>query len=386
MTAKVGKGGKAKAPGGLPGVGDPAWVESLQRRLATWFTANARRLPWRENRDPYRIWVSETMLQQTTVAMVLPYFQRFLDAFPDVSALAAADEHEVLRLWEGLGYYRRARQLHRAARQIVAEHAGQFPRDYESARALPGIGRYTAGAVLSFAFDARLPILEANTIRAYARLLAYRDDPRSTAGQKRLWQVAEEWLPERGAGVFNHAVMELGSEICVPREPRCGECPVAALCPTRALGLQAEIPLAAKRAKPTDVREASVVVENEGRVLIFKRQEPERWAGLWDFPRFPLESESRKGVAQELATKVIAMTSVAIQRPRLLTTLRHGVTRFRITLDCYAASVKPAKRGSKLKVSPPRREVRWVRPDELDEYALSVTGRKLAKLIGERAK
>src|SRR5205823_5405848 len=177
----------------------------------------ARDLPWRRTRDLYAIWISEIMLQQTQVATVIPYFERFFTRFPDVAALAAADEHDVLQLWEGLGYYRRARQLHAAAKQIMAEHRGQFPISYDDVRLLPGIGRYTAGAILSIGLDQRLPILEANSVRVLSRLTAYRGDVNSVAGRQKLWEVAESILPQRDCGTFNQAVMELGSEICTPR-------------------------------------------------------------------------------------------------------------------------------------------------------------------------
>ena len=196
----------------------------------------------------------------------------------------------MLRLWEGLGYYRRARQLHLAARQIVAEHGGVFPRDPEAVRRLPGIGRYTAGAILSIAFDARQPILEANTTRLLCRLVAYRGDPASAPGQKLLWAAAEAVLPRRGVGRFNQALMELGSMVCVPRGPRCGECPVASLCRAHELGIEAQVP--ALKPKPPAIarREAAVVVRRGGRVLLVRCPEGQRWAGLWDFPRFAVQS------------------------------------------------------------------------------------------------
>lgn len=191
------------------------------RRLLAWFRRSARTLPWRGTRDPYRIWVSEIMLQQTQVVTVVAYYQRFLARFGDVYSLAAAPEVEVLRHWEGLGYYRRARQMHQAAQLVVERHDGQLPRDSHSLRALPGIGRYTAGAILSIAHDAGEPILEANTIRLLSRLAAYREDPTRGAGQKFLWSLAEQLLPRRQAGLFNQALMELGATICTPRAPRC---------------------------------------------------------------------------------------------------------------------------------------------------------------------
>ena len=184
------------------------------------------------------------MLQQTQVATVAEYFPRFLQAFPTVQALAAAPEEQVLRLWEGLGYYRRARQLHRAAGVIVAEHDGRFPRELQAVLQLPGIGRYTAGAITSIAFDARSPILEANTIRLLSRLLAYRGDLQQAAAQKKLWAFAEQLLPQRKTGAFNQALMELGSLVCSPRSPDCRQCPVMSLCPTFREGLQDVIPAA----------------------------------------------------------------------------------------------------------------------------------------------
>ncbi|MGI9427831.1 MAG: A/G-specific adenine glycosylase, partial [Bythopirellula sp.] len=209
---------------------DAKWKQTLRRRLLTWYSKHARDLPWRKSNNPYRVWVSEVMLQQTQVETVKPYFQRFMKAFPTVRKLALADEQHVLRLWEGLGYYRRARGLHAAARKIVSEHRGRFPRDVETLQTLPGIGRYTAGAIVSIAYDQRAPILEANTIRLLARLIGYRDDPTKTAGQKLLWQTAEEVLPRKDIARFNQALMELGSLVCKPANPICPECPLESLC------------------------------------------------------------------------------------------------------------------------------------------------------------
>ena len=212
------------------------WLRTFRGRLRSWYANKARDLPWRQTRDPYRIWVSEVMLQQTQVETVKPYFQRFLKAFPNVKRLAAAKEEEVLRLWEGLGYYRRGRQLHAAAVKIVDEHGGRFPREVPSLLALPGIGRYTAGAIASIAFDRRAPILEANTIRLHARLIGYRQDPAKSAGQKLLWEAAEDVLPRKEVARFNQALMELGSLVCTPRRPRCEQCPVSNLCAVFAAG------------------------------------------------------------------------------------------------------------------------------------------------------
>ncbi|MEM6798223.1 MAG: A/G-specific adenine glycosylase [Planctomycetota bacterium] len=347
------------------------WRRAVRRRLLAWYAKNARDLPWRRNRDPYRVWLSEVMLQQTQVETVKPYFARFTAAFPSVDDLAAADEQDVLKLWEGLGYYRRARGLHAAAQKIVAEHAGEFPVDLPTLQKLPGIGRYTAGAIRSIAFDLPAPILEANTIRLFTRLTAYGGNPTSSAGQKRLWAVAEELLPKKRVSEFNQALMELGSLVCTPKQPQCDACPVATLCEAKRQGAVESLQPTTKKLAFTEVREAAVVVWNKDRVLLRQCEEGERWAGLWDFPRFAVESEGPLFAQDEIATKVRELTGVECRLGPLLKTLKHGVTRFRITLDCYEAT----------RVGGRMREAKWVAVEALTDYPLSVTGRKLAKLL-----
>ncbi|HTU24154.1 MAG TPA: A/G-specific adenine glycosylase, partial [Pirellulales bacterium] len=287
---------------------DPKRLTALRRRLVAWYRRNRRDLPWRQTRDPYCVWISEIMLQQTQVATVIPYYERFLARFPNVRRLAAADEHEVLRHWEGLGYYRRARQLHRAARQIVAEHGGLFPTTPAAVAELAGIGRYTAGAILSIALDQPAPILEANTVRLHSRLLALDEDPASRAAQQRLWQFAEAVLPRRGAGELNQALMEFGSLVCTPRAPKCDACPLAEYCLARERGLEDVIPRPAKKPVVEAVREGAVVVWRSEQVLVRCHPAGERWAGLWDFPRFPLSAESPPLVADELGRGVAQQT------------------------------------------------------------------------------
>ncbi len=353
------------------------WRQRFRRRLVAWYRRHARDLPWRRSRDPYRVWISEIMLQQTQVATVEPYFERFVTALPKVDDLAAAEEQQVLKLWEGLGYYRRARQLHAAAQMIVTEHGGQFPRDPQAVRALPGIGRYTAGAILSIAFDAREPILEANTIRLLSRLAGYQGEVAKRAGQQLLWQAAEELLPRRETGIFNQALMELGSRVCTPRNPGCESCPVAILCVARAKNLQHEIPRSAPRPVFEEVREAAIVVRHRGRVLVRRCAAGERWAGLWDFPRFTVEPEQTLPLAEQIAGRVKQLTGVQVEPREHLTTLRHGVTRFRITLECHAARYLSGPAATD------EREMRWVEPHELSDLPLSTTGRKLSRLISQ---
>jgi A/G-specific adenine glycosylase len=315
------------------------------------------------------------MLQQTQVATVNPYWQRFLARFPDVAALAAADEHDVLRLWEGLGYYRRARQLHAAARVIANQHGGEFPRAYEAARSLPGIGRYTAGAILSIGLGARLPILEANTIRVLSRLTGFGGDPANAAGQKHLWSVAEAILPSQACGAFNQALMELGSLICTPREPDCPNCPARSLCEAHRHHLADQIPRLPKRTVYEDVTEVAIVVRRGSRVLLRRCQAGERWAGLWDFPRFAV-NEPLPPVAA-LACRTHELVKLDVHVGERIATFKHGVTRFRITLHCYEAVVQ----GRAVKPSNATAEVRWVALGELAGYALSTTGRKISQLV-----
>ena len=267
---------------------------AFRRQLIRWYERNARDLPWRRTTDPYRVWISEIMLQQTTVVAVVPYFERFLARFPTVNDLAAADENDVLRLGEGLGYYSRARNLRKAAQVIVHEHDSVFPSEVEALQKLPGIGRYTAGAIASFAFDRRAPIVEANTLRLYCRLLGYAGDPRAKEGQKQLWSFAESILPKTQPGRLNQALMELGASVCSPKEPDCEHCPIHAHCRAFLEGTQATIPQPATRPAITDVVEVSVAVRRGKKYLLRRRPPGERWAGLWDFIRFEISNDEQQ--------------------------------------------------------------------------------------------
>jgi A/G-specific adenine glycosylase len=315
------------------------------------------------------------MLQQTQVATVIPYFERFLAKFPDLEALAAADEQEVLRLWEGLGYYRRARDLHRAARQLAAEHGGRIPDDPAAAAALPGFGPYTRNAVLSQAFDRRLPILEANSQRVLSRLFARPDDPRGGPARRWLWQAAEDLLPEKRVGAFNQALMELGALVCTPVAPRCGECPLAAVCEARRLGLQESIPPRAAAPAVTAVRESAVVIWRDGKVLLAQRAEDaSRWASLWEFPHGSLAGEE----AYEAAARRLAadLTGLRVRVGAELATIRHGITRYQITIVCFEAQHEAGEFRSDFYA-----QARWAAPEELASYPVSAPQRRLAKSL-----
>lgn len=321
------------------------------------------------------------MLQQTTVVAVVPYFERFLARFPTVRDLAAAEESEVLRLWEGLGYYSRARNLKKGAEVIVREYDGQFPADVETLRTLPGIGRYTAGAIASFAFDLRAPIVEANTLRLDCRLLGYDGDPRSKAGQEVLWSFAEAVLPKTQPGRFNQALMELGATICSPKAPRCQDCPVQTHCRAFQEGTQARIPRPATRPVITEVVEVSLAIQRGEQYLLRRCPAGERWAGLWDFVRFPLDEKLVAKAASRASLLHEQIVLTARDRSGLnivlgpqLAELKHSVTRYRITLKCFTATAVTGKLLSD-------GEWLWVSPTDFDNYPLSVTGRKFAKLL-----
>ncbi len=316
------------------------------------------------------------MLQQTQVATVHSYYQRFVAALPTVEHLAAAEERQVLRLWEGMGYYRRARQLHAAAKEIVGCNGGEFPSEVSELVKLPGIGRYTAGAIASIAFGRRAAILEANTVRLLSRLIAYRDDPLSPAGQRKLWQLADELLPAKNVAQFNQALMELGSLVCKPTEPLCRDCPLSMLCVANAAGLQQEIPLRKAQAEVTSLREAAIIIRRNERVLMRQCGKNQRWAGLWDFPRFDIEAEGPLFAGKEIKQKVLTQTGVTCRPGALMKTIKHGVTRFRITLQCYEATYVGGRPRSTNGST-----VAWVKRDELDALPLSTTGRRIAKLL-----
>jgi A/G-specific adenine glycosylase len=354
-------------------------LAAIRAKLLAWFDAHRRDLPWRRAadgsadgpRDPYRVWVSEVMLQQTTVAAVVPYFERFVAALPDVRALAASDEQQVLKLWEGLGYYRRARHLYAAARELVRSHAGELPDDPAVWAALPGVGRYILGAVLSQAFDRRLPIVEANSLRVLSRLFGYRGDPRAGAGKAWVWSAAEAVLPPKRAGDFNQALMELGALVCSPAAPACDKCPVAAHCAAKRLGLQEQIP--PKKALPaiTAVSEVGVVVRDGDKILLCRRPaDAGRWQNMWEVPHAPrAAAEDLSAAAARVAKE---LTGFDVDVGAEVMTIKHGVTRYAITLAC----VEAARAGGAF-VPGAYAEARWVTAAELAAFPVSAPQRKL---------
>ncbi len=358
---------------------DATWRSRVRQRLLGWFAKHARDLPWREDSSAYRVWVSEIMLQQTQVATVIPYFERFLNEFPTIAELASADEQSLLNLWEGLGYYRRARSLHAAAKKIVEQHQGVFPETYDEVVALPGIGRYTAGAILSISRDARLPILEGNTHRVFSRWVASRGSAGDTSTSKLLWQISEAMLPRQRSGTFNQAAMELGALVCTPKVPGCDACPVRAYCCARREGLQNEIPGKVSRVEYEDRTEFALVISEEGsenaageqpRYLLRPLPEGGRWAGLWDFPRTTQESlDSVTQAASELEKRL----GVPVSAGDRLETIRHAVTKYRICLHVHQASLAARMQ--------PCRPWRFVSAADMKKLPMSVTGRRIAEKL-----
>jgi A/G-specific adenine glycosylase len=316
------------------------------------------------------------MLQQTQVSTVVPYFIRFLGRFPTVRDLAAAPRDEVLRFWQGLGYYRRAANLHRAAAAIVDQHAGRVPSDEQALRRLPGVGRYIAGAIRSLAFHEPAPIVEANVARILARLFAIEEPLSDATTQKRLWELSGQLLSKTNPAVHNQAMMELGALVCVPGQPRCGQCPLVDHCAAHEQGLAAKLPRARLRRAFVAVEDAAVVIRRRGRVLIVRRSEHGRWGGLWELPRttVPARQDPRKCLADHVRSSL----GLTIQLGSMLMSVRHDVTHHRITLICYGCTGVTGRlrtRGYD--------KAQWATPRQIATYAFSSPQRKLvAALIG----
>jgi A/G-specific adenine glycosylase len=358
---------------------------SIINHLLAWFRANARDLPWRHDRSPYRVWLSEMMLQQTQVETVIPYFQRFLDRFPTIGALAAAPLGDVLKLWEGLGYYARARNLHKAAKVIVEELHGKWPRTVEGLMALPGIGRYTAGAIASFAFDVDAPVLEGNVIRVLCRLFAIQRDPKEAKVREELWHLAEVLLPlsqigrgGRGvratAGEFNEALMEFGALICTPRNPQCAVCPLAKFCEAKQRGLQDQLPIKTRRKPLPHFDVTAAVIRKNGRLLIAQRPLGGRLGGLWEFPGGKVESGET--LPQCLRREIKEELGIRIKVGQQITSIDHAYTHFRITLHAFECELVAGKPQA-LQVQ----DFKWVGMSELRKYAFAKTDLRIIETL-----
>jgi A/G-specific adenine glycosylase len=348
--------GSVDSTSGLPNFA----VLELRQALLDWYARSGRTLPWRETRDPYAIWISEIMLQQTQVKTVMPYFDRWMRQFPSIEALANADLQTVLKLWEGLGYYARARNLHRAAQQVVAEHDGVFPQDLEAVLTLPGIGKTTAGGILSAAFNQPLAIMDGNVKRVLARLIALKVPPNKALNQ--LWDLSQTLIDPDNGRDFNQAFMDLGATVCTPRNPACLICPWQEHCRAYNLGVQSELPMSESRAPlPHKIIGVAVIWNDEQRILIDRRKPEGLLGGLWEFPGGKVEAG--ESIESCIAREIQEELGIEIEVGDRLTVVDHTYSHFRVTLNvhhCRHLNGEPQAIECD--------EIRWVTVDELPQY------------------
>ncbi len=358
---------------------DPNRAKIFSSPLLTWYSKHKRDLPWRRDaRDPYRVWIAETLLQQTQVATVIPYYRRFLKRFPTVRALAAAKLDAVLKTWEGAGYYARARNLHRAAKEIVARFHAKLPDTVDQLLTLPGIGRYTAGATASIAFNRDAPALDGNVTRVLCRYFNIKDDPKNASTQKTLWKLAEDLIPRGRAGKFNQALMDLGATLCTPRNPACGICPLRGGCTARRLGIQAQLPVKRKRRKLPHHQIAVGVIWKGKKILISRRFDQGLLGGLWEFPGG--HREKRESLARCAEREIKEELGIRVAVGKEFAVVQHAYSHFSITMhafDCRCVRGRPRAIGCAA--------FRWVTPRQLSRYAFPAADRKIiAMLTGRR--
>jgi A/G-specific adenine glycosylase len=340
----------------------------LPPRLLDWYRQQGRTLPWRGHPDPYAVWVSEIMLQQTRVEAVIPYFEKWMQLFPTVKDLAKASEQDVLNAWEGLGYYSRARNLHKAARIVVEQHQGELPRDLKELRKLPGIGRYTVGAIASIAFNMDEPTLDGNLRRVYARLFDVSEPADSPAGENLLWKLAAEHLPKGQAGDYNQALMDLGATVCLPRNPRCLICPMMDICEARANGTQEQRPvLKPKKELPHYAHAAGIIVKS-GEALLAKRPSKGLLGGMWEFPNGRVDGEP----VDELESALETGYRLKVQSGEALGTVQHAYTHFRVTVHAFRCELVSMSENESLK---------WVRLSELEDYPMGKVDRQITRML-----
>ncbi len=343
-------------------------MNKLSRLLLHWYHQHGRTLPWRDHPDAYAVWVSEIMLQQTRVETVIPYFEKWMKLFPDVTTLANSAEQDVLNAWEGLGYYSRARNLHKAAKLVASNFNGQLPRDLTELRSLPGIGRYTVGAIASMAFGMDEPTLDGNLRRVFARLFDVTEFADSPAGEKILWDLTGQNLPKGQAGDYNQALMDLGATICLPKNPRCLLCPLMEICAARQNGTQDVRPvLKAKKAAPQYIHAAAVILQR-GRVLLSQRPADGLLGNMWEFPNARVNADP----ARELIKALNAAISLKVKRNEPLGIIQHAYTHFKVTVHAFRCDLVSIPKNKNLK---------WVRLSELDDYPMGKVDRQIANKI-----
>jgi A/G-specific adenine glycosylase len=347
-------------------------MNKLAKLTLKWYSRNARELPWRNHPDPYAIWVSEIMLQQTRVATVIPYFDRWMDKFPNITALAQATESEVLKLWEGLGYYARARNLHKAAIMVVDEYGGVLPPSMGELKKLPGVGGYTSAAISSMAFGLDEATLDGNIKRVLSRVFNIEEPVNTTKGENILWKIAAEHLPTGSAGEYNQALMDIGAIICLPKKPDCRGCPLKSICEARIKGLQGKLPVVMKKPKVPTVVKYAVVLIKKRKVLLWQRESKGLLGGMWEFPSV----EGNKNPEKELTPLVNSQYKLKVVNKSHFLTIKHTYSHFKLTEHAFLCTLKLEK---KLPTG-----FTWIPLIDLSKYPMGKVDRQIAdKLLTE---
>jgi A/G-specific adenine glycosylase len=349
-------------------------IASIQASLSKWYHQEKRDLPWRNTQDPYCILVSEFMLQQTQVKTVIPYYYRWIKSYPTATVLARARESSVLKHWEGLGYYSRARNLHRSAKMIVGKFQNQVPDTWDEILKLPGVGRYTAGAVLSIAYNKNVPVLDGNVKRVLSRLFCMKENGATQAGENRLWQLADKLIPTDGAGDFNQALMELGATVCLPNNPLCLLCPVNAVCQAKKKDVQEQFPPPKIKSVVKKIAVSAAVIKRNGKIYIQQRTQKGLMGGLWEFPGGKLE----KGESPEdcLKREILEELGVHVAIKQKILTIKHSYTQFRVTLNVFICDLKPGRiRATSCD------QWKWVSLENINQYPFPAANVKILKYL-----
>jgi A/G-specific adenine glycosylase len=346
----------------------------FRRAVTGWYGRHRRAMPWRNTDDPYKIWVSEVMLQQTQVATVEPYYRRFVDRFSTVHHLARAQLDEVLKAWEGLGYYGRARHLHRAAKEIVSRFGGQVPDNLDDLLSLPGVGRYTAGAVLSIAYDRPVPVIDGNVKRLLARVFHITENVDKVGTQRILWELAGNLLPRAGVGVFNQGMMELGAVVCKSGQPLCDSCPLAGICEAKRLSIQADLPVRSSRKPIPHYDVTAGIIYKDEKLLITRRPPKGLLGGLWEFPGGKLEDG--EDLESCLIREIREELGIRIEVLEPMVVVKHAYSHFRITLHAFRCKYA----GGKIRLLECD-DYRWITPQELTAFAFPAADRRIIEVL-----
>jgi len=342
----------------------------IQFKLLRWFDKNKRDLPWRKTKDPYAIWVSEIMLQQTQVATVIPYYQKFLKSFPTLHHLAKANLSKVLKIWEGLGYYSRARNLHRASRIVLNHFHGKIPDTLEDLLSLPGIGRSTAGAILSFAFDKEAPILDGNAKRVFSRLFAVSGSPAEIKTEQLLWKISESLIPKGYSNPFNQALMDLGAMLCISKGPQCPRCPLHRFCKGKASGKPEKFPLKRIKKKIPHIEAIASVIQKDGKVLLNQRLPAGLLGGLWEFPNWKIEGKPKLRSRSRLKNYIKKEMGMNVKVDESIGVLHQTFSHFKLTLHVYYCVVMGKNKKG-----------RWVAVGNLHLLPMSRIHRRIANAL-----